>query len=91
MSIFLGGLVIKGIAFEIHGERYMYPELDETGKRINLGFDYYDIYTMGHSLGCLDCVNTNHPFYSVPTKKELGDYLVSIDFFSTLANKSKSL
>jgi hypothetical protein len=83
MSVYVGGMVIRGIAFEIHGERYMHPELDETGKRVNTGYDFYDVYTMGHKLGCLDCVNEADPFYDKPSEKELEIYLEAKDFFTT--------
>ena len=83
MNGYVGGFVIKGIAFEIRGERYIHPELDNTGKRLHRGFDYYDVYTMGTKLGCLDCVNEQNPFFTEPTEKELKDYLVGKDFFNT--------
>jgi len=83
MSVYVGGLVIKGIAFEIHGERYMHPELDCHGQRLHNGYDYYDVYTMGTKLGCLDCINEGHPFYKLPTVEELKKYLDGKDFFST--------
>lgn len=85
MNKYVGTIIVRGVAFEIHGDRYTYPELDEQGRRINKGFDYYDIYTMGLELGCLDCVNTSPVFFEIPTEKELEDYLDSINYFTTLA------
>jgi len=83
MSGYVGGLIIKGIAFEIHGERYTHPELDNHGNRLKPGYDYYDIYTMNTKLDYLNCVNEQDPFSKVPTEKELEDYLVGRDFFTT--------
>jgi len=91
MSDYVGGLVVRGIAFEVHGEKEMYPELGADGRRVNNGYDFYDVYTMGLKLGCLDCVNENDPFKEVPTEKELEKYLVSRDFFTTFTKQSNEL
>jgi hypothetical protein len=78
MDEVVGTHVIEGIAYEVHGARYMYPETDENGLpvRRNGLYDYYDIYTYGTGrLTCLTCVNEGRPFMTIPTEKELRDFL----------------
>ena len=77
MSV-VGTYVIEGIAYEVHGERYMFPETDANGLpvRRNGLYDYYDIYTYGRGgLTYLTCVNEGRPFKTIPTEKELMDFL----------------
>ncbi len=77
MNGVVGTHVIDGIAYEIHGDIYSYPEVDEDGNVIRRDgiYDYYDIYTYGMGLKCLTCVNEGRPFKSIPTEKELRDFL----------------
>lgn len=84
MSVVLGTVTVRGVDFQIQGERYMYPDLDETGQRVNPGWDYFDVYVRDEKLGCLDCLTGNDPFSNKPDEKELEKYLDSINFFTTL-------
>lgn len=84
MSRVVGTYVIKDVAVEVHGDFEMFPIKDEDGKKVNTGYDFYDIYSMGGKLDCLVCLNEGHPFTSMPTQKEVEDYLESIDYFTTL-------
>lgn len=75
----VGTHVIEGIAYEVRGEKYMFPEVDEDGMVIRRDgrYDYYDIYTYGTTLNCLTCVNEGQPFKTIPTEKELRKFLHS--------------
>jgi len=66
---------IDGVVYTVFGEHDMCPNLDESGLRLNTGYDFYDVYEPSLKLGCLTCVNEGYPFYSLPTEKELTEFL----------------
>jgi len=75
MNRVVGTYVMHGVAYEIHGEFEMYPELNEAGVRVNRGYDFYDIYTYGHTLKCLTCLNEGQPFKTIPTEDVVRKFL----------------
>ena len=83
MSNYIKTYVIEGVAYEVHGAYDMYPELDESGRRVNAGYDSYDIYTAtfykeretSKEVGYLTCLNEGHPFNTVPTEDDIRKFL----------------
>jgi len=83
MSKHLKTYTIDGVDYEVYGERDMYPLRGKDGLRVNTGYDFYDVYTESSNVvegkviapSCLFCVNEGNPFWEIPTKEELEEFL----------------
>jgi hypothetical protein len=67
---------IDEVEYEIYGDVEMFPAKDEKGNVLrDSRFDHYDIYVYSDTLKCLNCITENKSFKTIPTEKELRNYL----------------
>lgn len=66
---------INGIVYKVFGEYDMFPDVDESGRRLNTGYDFYDVYTLSKDGKYLTCVNDGRPFRTEPTETDIKNHL----------------